>query len=488
MRSWRIRIKVNTLKKRVYQSSILAVSLVWVHTLIAQNVLQDVRPAAADLARFEVIEERNENGAASASPVIDSLWVEGDPIWPFLSQGDLWMNTWADDGNLYSGWGDGEGVERHGFWTDCGIARFAGSLPDIDAEERCFFAPTAQPVVNDKPSSLLFFGGRLYGQFHSPLGDPWIGYLAYSDDYGETWTRVGFYREGGVQTENASPWTRDKNSFFRCLFFINMGQNYELNTDGYVYGLGIGTEWAWLKGVRLARVKKEDILTYASYEYWTGETDGEPQWSSSESDALPLPELRTSDQGSAMFHPGIGRFLFLTSMNLFDSPQPWGPWTHAGQWTGRFASESWQGGYQPGIISKDTGPDFFWFTISGQNELSKITYRLNLGKMFMKIRETDVDDGSQDRPDLPAVFRLDQNFPNPFNPRTTIRFATVQDGMVTCEIYNPIGEKMATLVHQWMRRGDHDVVFHAEGFAAGIYFYKVQAGDCVQMKKCVFLK
>lgn len=48
--------------------------------------------------------------------------------------------------------------------------------------------------------------------------------------------------------------------------------------------------------------------------------------------------------------------------------------------------ERWKGGYQPGIISKDTGPDSFWFTISGQNEKPHVTYGLNLGRMMMKRR------------------------------------------------------------------------------------------------------
>ncbi|MFC2154830.1 hypothetical protein ACFLRC_05060 [Candidatus Altiarchaeota archaeon] len=74
--------------------------------------------------------------SAPASPVIASISVEGDPIEPFHSEGDLWMSTWADDGNLYSGWGDGSGVDaKRDEWTDCGIARFTGALPRITGEE-----------------------------------------------------------------------------------------------------------------------------------------------------------------------------------------------------------------------------------------------------------------------------------------------------------------------------------------------------------------
>jgi hypothetical protein len=87
----------------------------------------------------------------------------------------------------------------------------------------------------------LFLDGILYAQLHSPLGDPYVGYLAYSGDYGATWTML----------REESPWTADKansadraltGSNFRCMFFINMGKDYELNTDGFVYAFGIGRE------------------------------------------------------------------------------------------------------------------------------------------------------------------------------------------------------------------------------------------------------
>lgn len=325
-------------------------------------------------------------GGQATGPIIESVVVEGDPREPFWTNGDLWFTTWADDDALYSSWGDGLGFSMAASPTDCGIARFTGALPDIAAEERNHDAPTAQPAVNDKPSSLLYVGGRLYGHFHSPLGDPWIGYLASSDDYGQTWTRVGFYGEGKTPPPGASPWTRDRNSPFRCLFFINMGQAYSLARDGYVYALGIGTEWSWRGDVYLTRVPVGNILDYDAYEYCTGVDGAQPRWSSDQAAATPLAGVRATEQGSAMYHPGIGRYLFLTSVELFEAPAPWGPWTLAAQWA-RDVPEQWRGGYQPGIISKGTGPDSFWFTIAGQNQPPKITYRLHLGKMVLRLRK-----------------------------------------------------------------------------------------------------
>ena len=306
------------------------------------------------------------------SPVVSSVAVEGEPIIINSSEGieslgDLWMNTWADDDHLYSGWGDGNGFGKT--YTDMGVAQLIGNLPNITGEN----IKLDSSPENNKPSSLLFYNGTLYAQIHSPLGNADVGYLAYSNDYGKTWAML----------RETSPWTKEVDSNFRCLFFINMGQNYSLNTDGYVYALGIGREWAWSGEIYLARVSKDHILDYDSYEYFVNITENEPQWSDNQFDAKPLQGIVTRDQISAMYHPLIDRYIILNAEYVYDAPNPWGPWCYAGKWT-RYG---WYG-YQPGIISKDVGADYFWFTIAGQTSPHEggVTYQLNLGKMIMSLR------------------------------------------------------------------------------------------------------
>lgn len=333
--------------------------------------------------------------AAPQSSVIRSVKPEGLPVVPFESDGDLWFSTWADDGNLYSGWGDGRGPLNDAGtipWVDCGIAKLTGNLPDLKVEAMYRQDETPPLPVNDKPSSLIYLDSCLYGQFHSPLGDARIGYLAESIDYGKNWSRIGYFGENEKQTDSSSPWLRENKSPFRCLFFINMGQNYNLNTDGFVYALGIGTEWHWM-GLRvfLTRVRKENIEDYQAYEYFAGYAKNEePIWTEDQSGAKPVKGLLTFGQGSAIYHPGIKRYLFMTDFDVFDAENPWGPWTYAGSWTRWKALQGvkeWQGGYQPGIISKDTGPDYFWFTISGQNSRPYITYSCNLGKLILELKK-----------------------------------------------------------------------------------------------------
>ena len=332
--------------------------------------------------------------AAPQSPVIHSVYLDGMPVEPFASDGDLWLSTWADDNNLYSGWGDGKGPLNDAGkipWVDCGIVKLTGDLPDLKPQTQYRQDETPPLAINDKPSSLIYLDSCLYGQFHSPLGDARVGYLATSKDYGINWKRIGYFEEKEKQPEGASPWLRKNNSPFRCMFFINMGRNYSLNTDGYVYALGLGTEWHWM-GLRvyLTRVKKENIASYSNYEYFAGYTKiGNPKWSSDQSLARPVKGPITFGQGSAIYHPGIKRYLFMTDFDVFDAPHPWGPWTYAGSWTTwhtRPGKKEWQGGYQPGMITKGTGPDTFWFTVSGQNKKPLVTYSYNLGKMHMKLK------------------------------------------------------------------------------------------------------
>ena len=85
-------------------------------------------------------------------------------------------------------------------------------------------------------------------------------------------------------------------------------------------------------------------------------------------------------------------------------------------------------------------------------------------------------------------YDLAQNFPNPFNPSTTIRFQLPQDGMVTLKIFDILGSEVATLVNEEKVAGRYEINFNASSLASGVYIYKLQAGDFVNSKKMILLK
>lgn len=192
------------------------------------------------------------------------------------------------------------------------------------------------------------------------------------EDDGRTWKMVP-----------SSPWGAD--SPFKVLIFINMGQAYALNQDGYLYGLGIGDELASpprSQHVYLTRVPIERALDYTAYEYFTDlDESGNPRWSAAASDAAPLDGLRTMAQAAAFYHPGAGRYLFLSGPletdgtgGLFEAAAPWGPWHLAA---------TFPAGFIPGIIPKDAGADTFYFTAAGGGS---VTYNLNIGQIQMSLK------------------------------------------------------------------------------------------------------
>jgi hypothetical protein len=89
---------------------------------------------------------------------------------------------------------------------------------------------------------------------------------------------------------------------------------------------------------------------------------------------------------------------------------------------------------------------------------------------------------------VPKEFRLEQNFPNPFNPSTTIQFALPQRSRVTVMLFDILGRQVATLVDEELETGVHKVVFDAKELANGMYFYRIRAEGFVETKKLILLK
>ncbi len=89
---------------------------------------------------------------------------------------------------------------------------------------------------------------------------------------------------------------------------------------------------------------------------------------------------------------------------------------------------------------------------------------------------------------LPTEYRLEQNFPNPFNPTTTIRFSLPQTVKATVTIYNILGQKVATLVDGIVEAGAHNVSWNASTVSSGVYFYQVRTDNFTATKKMMLLK
>jgi len=109
------------------------------------------------------------------------------------------------------------------------------------------------------------------------------------------------------------------------------------------------------------------------------------------------------------------------------------------------------------------------------------TFNLNCSKGTI----TDIQTNSTS---IPTTFMLNQNFPNPFNPTTTINYSVAKSVIVKIKVYDVLGREVTTLVNENKPVGNYSVKFDASRLVSGVYFYRMQAGEFIQTKKLIYLK
>ena len=90
--------------------------------------------------------------------------------------------------------------------------------------------------------------------------------------------------------------------------------------------------------------------------------------------------------------------------------------------------------------------------------------------------------------EIVTKYAASQNFPNPFNPTTTISYALPNEGMATLKVYDILGREVATLVNEYKTVGSYNVTFDATKLSSGIYIYKLQSGNFTSVKKMQLVK
>ena len=138
-------------------------------------------------------------------------------------------------------------------------------------------------------------------------------------------------------------------------------------------------------------------------------------------------------------------------------------------------------------VTKDQIVIFSDFDLVGRTQ-DNICYFDNIS--FSPSNSVGVDNKSET---FPQGFVLEQNFPNPFNPSTTIDYELPENGLVNITIYDITGRQINTLVSSHQYAGYKSIQWnatnnHSERVSAGIYLYIIQAGEFVQTKKMVLLK
>jgi hypothetical protein len=111
-------------------------------------------------------------------------------------------------------------------------------------------------------------------------------------------------------------------------------------------------------------------------------------------------------------------------------------------------------------------------------------YTLNQHFASMAFVATSIDDEIA----IPDIYFLSNNYPNPFNSTTVLKYGLPEDAHVTFEIYDVLGRRVETLVDDQQQAGYHEVHWDGDRYASGMYFFRMQAGDFNETKKMVMLK
>ena len=89
---------------------------------------------------------------------------------------------------------------------------------------------------------------------------------------------------------------------------------------------------------------------------------------------------------------------------------------------------------------------------------------------------------------LPIKYGLSQNFPNPFNPVTHIKFSIPKTSHVTLTVYNALGQKIADISDKEFKAGFYNIKWNSSGYASGVYFYRLRSDNFVSTKKMILLR
>jgi len=268
------------------------------------------------------------------SPVIRAVrWAPKETIVRLAPGSDNWPMTWADDGHLYTAYGDGRGFKPFvPKKLSLGLARIVGMPADIRGEN--LPSPSAEQVGDGakgrKASGMLMAGGVLT----MVVRNAGNAQLASSRDRGRTWTWA--------------PWRFETS--FGCPTFVNFGADYAGARDACVYLASPDGDSAYKPADRmvLARAPKDRLMDLAAWEFFERlDAAGRPVWTAG-----------VARRGAVFEHPGrccrggitysapLGRYLWVQvlpagdaqrggSLAVYDAPEPWGPWTTA------FFAERW---------------------------------------------------------------------------------------------------------------------------------------------------
>ena len=300
------------------------------------------------------------------------------------ASGDLWPMTWATNGHQYGAWGDGDGfndtlLEKQAV----GVARIEGSPSttitgydlwgcDFDGDDgdcgKC-------------NGCLLAIGNTLYAWVQEQANGYNFVKIGKSTDGGSTW----------VWGSGETTWALAEELFnddtdggaFADAGIIQMGQGYALNTDGYVYGIGDNDDNEPSDSMYLWRVSTSGLQDRANYEFLVSvDGNGDATWGTFAQKGPVVTDAGNLHWGrTIVYHEKSGSFIMThmtpnDSSQVFNAPNPWGPWTSIGTITntqlGYGGETLYSLNFIPGWFSSDGTEGYI--TASGTGAMDTFRY------------------------------------------------------------------------------------------------------------------
>lgn len=290
----------------------------------------------ASLALLPVMRAPIAHGQGSTAPpstlIASITWDPPESVVRAAEGSDNFPLTWADDGNLYTAYGDGFGFEpKLTTKLSLGFARISGGPIDfVGTNIRSDFELVGDGPQIEKSSGLLMVDSVLY---------MWVRNIHHTGNLG-TGCRLAWSTDYAVNWQWAD-WEYDDLGF--CAF-VNYGQNYAGARDEYVYMVAHDHPSAYVgtDDFVLARAPQTAILDDDAWEFFTAlDGAGNPQWTADRFARGPI-FTRTDNmarRSSMTYNPGLGRYLWWQGypntndtrdaggFGLYEAPEPWGPWS-----------------------------------------------------------------------------------------------------------------------------------------------------------------
>ncbi|MEZ4691838.1 MAG: T9SS type A sorting domain-containing protein [Ignavibacteria bacterium] len=125
--------------------------------------------------------------------------------------------------------------------------------------------------------------------------------------------------------------------------------------------------------------------------------------------------------------------------------------------------------------------------LNNRNAEKDLYYFLKINGTYMKSEEP-VTDNSELRSNDKFEFKLHENYPNPFNPSTLIRFEIPENGHVKLSVYDITGRLIKTLVNEFRNAGTYESAFDGSSLSSGFYFYRLESGRNIETNRMILLK